>query len=300
MTGIQRVATIGFFDGCHLGHRHLIRQVTDEATRRDMESCLVTFDKHPRQVLQTDFRPNLLTTAAEKLHMLQNSGVNHIEVLSFTRQLASLTALQFMREILKKQLSVSVLIIGYDHHFGRRTLDTQNEGVEQYKEYGHETGIDVIQAQPLSLIDIVPSSSAIRRALLTSDIELANRLLGYKYFLEGEITGGFHIGRSIGFPTANLCIPDNKLLPPDGAYHISAVLADGSRHNGMMNIGIRPTLNNGPQRSVEVHLFDFNADIYAQTLRVEILHYLRPEKKFESVEALRHQLQIDEQQCRLF
>lgn len=298
------VATIGFFDGVHRGHRCLIRQVTAEAQHRGLRSLLVTFANHPATVLRPDASLRLLTTADEKRLLLDSSGVDGVAMLPFTRQLAELSARDFMDQVLRRQLNVRVLVIGYDHRFGRRS---DGEGFDDYVRYGRELGIDVVQATELD--DAVHvSSSVIRRALESGDLQLANACLGYNYFLEGQVVSGFHVGRTIGFPTANLALPVEKLVPRRGVYAVDVEILGSSPLpvgegracglRGMLNIGTRPTVENGPDVSIEVHIFDFCHNIYKERARVHLLQFIRNEKKFATVDELRIQLQHDEQTCR--
>lgn len=289
------VATVGFFDGVHRGHQYLIQQVAEEARRRGLASLLVTFPQHPAQVLRPDAAKPLLTTADEKRERLAMSGADYVAMLPFTAELARLSAREFMADVLLQQLHVQVLLVGYDHRFGRN----RSEGFDDYVRIGRELGIEVKAADALLLASSAVSSSLVRSHLLAGDVEKANEWLGYDYFLDGHVVDGFHVGRTIGYPTANVQ-PDcaAKLVPHDGAYAVRVTLADGSEVVGMLNIGCRPTLDNGTARSIEVHLLDFHADLYAQRIRVHFLRFLRPEQRFASVEALRQQLEADERAVR--
>jgi riboflavin kinase/FMN adenylyltransferase len=290
------VATIGFFDGVHRGHQYLIRQVRDEALRRGARSLLITFDRHPRSVFAPDSAPPLLTTADEKMLQLRATGVDDIFVLPFDRAMAALTAREFMNQVLKEQLGVTTLVIGYDHHFGR----PQGENFEDYQTLGREVGIDVFLAHELEGEHV--SSSAIRRALETGDIATANHLLGRPYSWTGRVVHGHAVGRQIGFPTANLeAIEPEQQLPARGAYAVEVLktscdsLATDAKVSAMLNIGCRPTLDNGSDTSIEAHLFDFEGDLYGQTLSLFFIARLREECRFTSEEALAQQLQLDKQ-----
>lgn len=285
------VATIGFFDGVHLGHQYLINQVKSEAERRGMQSLLVTFGEHPLKVIRPEFKPQLINTVSEKLDLLSKAGVDSVAVLDFDKEQSLMSACDFMKRILMDVYNVRVLLIGYDHHFGHN----REEGFEDYARYGKEIGIEVVQAMPLELSDnLVPSSTSVRKALQSGDVEAANAVLGYSYFIEGTVVGGFQNGRKLGYPTANLDIDEEKLVPATGVYFVKV----GDNHYGMLNIGTRPTLDNGDQRSIEVNIFDFHENIYSQTLRIEFLAFIRHEQKFENVEHLQQQLENDEQVCR--
>ena len=282
-------ATIGFFDGVHLGHQYLIRQMMTAAKERETASMVVTFPVHPRKVLRSDFQPQLLTTKEEKCERLEQTGVDYCLMLDFTPQIASLTAQQFM-SMLKEQCHVDVLVIGYDHRFGHN----RSEGFEDYCRYGKEMGIEVLKAEPYALPDgRSVSSSMIRNILLQGDVSEANRCLGYDYTLGGTVMDGFHIGRTLGFPTANICLDNtDKLLPKDGVYAVT-VSVGGHEYGGMLNIGCRPTVSNSAERSVEVHIFGLHADLYAQHLRVSLVKRTRDEVKFNTPDELAEQLRRD-------
>lgn len=280
---------IGFFDGVHLGHRSLIEQVKKEAAAKGICSALVTFPVHPRKVMNTDYKPELLTTYEEKIKLLKKTDIDHCFVLDFTPKLSQLTAEDFMRNILRNQYNVHSLIIGHDHRFGHNRSESFNE----YCCYGNSLGIRVIQAQPYIIDDVTLSSSAIRRLLHNGDVKTAASYLGYEYFLDGTVIDGHKIGRTIGFPTANLHIthPD-KLIPADGVYAVR-VTFNGTEYAGMLNIGQRPTINNGYDQSIEVHILHFNSDIYNCPLRISFVQHIRSEIKFSGKEQLIEQLSKD-------
>ena len=290
-----RVATIGFFDGVHAGHRCLIGQVVAEARCRGGSSLLVTFDRHPSLVLRPEAPLALLTTDDERQELLQATGADDIAVIPFTRQLAAMSARAFMDAVLKKELGVQVLVIGYDHRFGHGRKDT----FEDYVRYGREIGIEVLQAEELAGVDHV-SSSAIRRALQAGDVQHANSMLGYPYFLRGSVVGGFRIGRQLGYPTANILPLDlRKLIPKDGVYAVQ-VLTEKMRAAlgcpGMLYIGERPTFGGG-ERTIEVHLLHFHGDLYDEQVEIRFLRFIREQRTFASAEELRQQLQADERAC---
>ncbi len=289
------VATIGFFDGVHRGHRFLLEYVSETGRSRGLETMAVTFPDSPSRVLHPDEGVQLLTTADEKCRQLEQCGIDHVVLLPFTRELSSLTAYAFMEEVLKGKLGVDVLVMGYDHRFGRGGRLSFSD----YVEYGGNLGIEVVQAPAYRCgpSDQVVSSSSIRTLLLQGDVAKANEGLGYPFFLEGEVTGGYHIGTSLGYPTANLAVPPFKLVPADGVYAVEVEM-EGWKGAGMLNIGHRPTLDNGSDRSVEVHIFDFHENIYARWLRLSFRQFVRKEVRFESLDALKQQLQTDEAVCR--
>lgn len=283
-------ATIGFFDGVHRGHRFLLEQVKEEAAGKGLCPSVITFPTHPRQVLQPDFHPQLLSTPEEKLHLLEAAGIANCILLPFTAELSRLSAKEFML-LLRTEYNVRTLVIGYDHRFGHNRL----ESFEDYVRYGQELDIDIVQARAYTQENAKVSSSAIREQLSQGEVHTASRLLGYPYPLEGTVTDGYRVGRKIGFPTANLRIDHpSKLVPAEGVYAVK-VEVEGQQHLGMLNIGHRPTLNNGADRSIEVHILDFAGDIYRQNIRIEFLRFLRPETKFASIEELISQIEKDKE-----
>lgn len=286
----ELVATIGFFDGVHRGHRFLIDCVIEEAQRSGMSSAVITFDRHPREVLQTDYQPDLLSTLDEKLLLLSKTHVDNTVVLHFDSSLAALTAHDFMRDVLQGELKVRKLIIGYDNRFGHN----RSEGFDDYVRYGKELGIEVIRADAFLPDDVRVSSSVIRTCLREGRVEEANRLLGYDYTIESRIVSGYQNGRKMGFPTANLDVTRcQQLLPASGVYAVLVRLKDSvGWKRGMMNIGHRPTFN-GTTTSMEVNLFNFTGDLYGQELLVSFISKIRDEHKFDSLEALAQQLKHD-------
>ena len=284
------VATIGFFDGVHLGHRHLINQVKMAASLNGWCSSIITFPVHPRQVIQSDYQPSLLSSPEEKIELLASTGIDNCILLPFTRELSQLTAWEFM-QLLYDQYKVRMLVIGYDHRFGHNRAET----FEDYCRYGRELGIHIMQATAYTQEQDKVSSSVIRRALLSGEVSTATKYLGYPYFMQGTIVSGYQVGRKIGFPTANLQVDfPNKLIPAIGVYAVR-VSVNGQSYRGMLNIGHRPTLNNGTDLSIEVHILDFEGDIYHQAMRIEFVDFLRPEAKFHSVDELVLQIQKDKE-----
>ena len=284
------VATIGFFDGVHLGHRHLINQVKMAASLNGWCSSIITFPVHPRQVIQSDYQPSLLSSPEEKIELLASTGIDNCILLPFTRELSQLTAWEFM-QLLYDQYKVRMLVIGYDHRFGHNRAET----FEDYCRYGRELGIHIMQATAYTQEQDKVSSSVIRRALLSGEVSTATKYLGYPYFMQGTIVSGYQVGRKIGFPTANLQVDfQNKLIPAIGVYAVR-VSVNGQSYRGMLNIGHRPTLNNGTDLSIEVHILEFEGDIYHQPMRIEFVDFLRPEAKFNSVDELTLQIQKDKE-----
>ena len=285
------VATIGFFDGVHRGHRFLLEQVCDVAHSRSMSSMAITFDRHPRQVLSSDYQPLLLTSLEEKVSLLGSCGVDRIEVVHFTLAMSRMPALEFMRKVLKESLGVSVLLMGYDHQFGHG-----GGSFHEYREWGEEVGIEVLLATKLPGMSV--SSSRIRKMIALGDIEGANHLLGHPFVVEGEVVSGHRVGREIGFPTANVSASPGTILPHKGVYAVEAELPDGSMAGGMLCIGNRPTLQNGSDISVEAHLFDFDGDLYGKRIRLMPVARLRDERRFSSLGELQRQLKEDECEAR--
>ncbi|WP_294628337.1 riboflavin biosynthesis protein RibF [uncultured Bacteroides sp.] len=290
------VATIGFFDGVHTGHRYLFRQVKEIASAQNLRSALVTFPVHPRKVMKADYRPELLTTPEEKTALLAELGADYCLMLDFTPDISRLTAREFMRQVLKERFQVKCLVIGYDHRFGHN----RSEGFEDYVRYGKEIGMEVIRAKAYAGSigtengePATVSSSLIRKLLQHGKADMAARCLGYDYFLDGTVVGGYQVGRKIGFPTANLNInaPD-KLIPTDGVYAVWVTL-DGKTYMGMLNIGVRPTIGNGSNRTIEVNILHFHSDIYDKRIRLTFVKQTRPELKFSSIDELVAQLHKD-------
>lgn len=290
------VATIGFFDGVHAGHRYLIQQVKEIAVARGLHAALVTFSVHPRKVMNRSYRPQLLTTLEEKTALLADTGVDDCLMLDFTPEMARLTARDFMLHVLKERFHVDCLVIGYDHRFGHH----RTEGFDDYVRYGKEIGMEVVQAKAYtdSIVmedgkKMTVSSSVVRQLLLNGGVDLASGALGYDYFLDGVVVGGYQVGRKIGFPTANVRVDDaDKLVPANGVYAVW-VSIDGKEHMGMLNIGIRPTIGNGCQRTIEVHILRFQDNLYDKPIRVTFVRRIRSELKFPGIEQLIAQLHTD-------
>ena len=288
------VATIGFFDGVHQGHRFLINQIKAVARAKGLRSALVTFSAHPRKVMQKDYQPQLLSTPKEKAELLATTGVDYCIVLDFTPEIARLTACEFMEDILKKKLNVASLVIGYDHRFGHNRA----EGFDDYYQYGTKIGMEVLRAKACIINDVNVSSSVIRLLLQEGEIDMATKCLGYNYYLDGTVVDGYKVGRTIVFPTANLKVEDqDKLVPADGVYAVK-VTVTGQEYMGMLDIGHRPTFNNGTNKSIEVNILDFNSDIYEQFIRITFIRRIRSDIKFKKVEDLIAQLHRDEAEVR--
>ena len=286
------VATIGFFDGVHRGHQFLIRHLVETARQDGLASMVITFDEHPRKVLQSDYQPEMLSTLDSKLLLLSKTEVDNAVVLHFDRQMAALSAREFMQQVLHDHLNVKKLFVGYDHRFGHNRAET----FDDYVRYGKEMGIEVVKNESFQIDGINISSSVIRSFLKEGEIEMANQCLGYPYTIIGKVVNGYHEGRKLGFPTANLDISHfGQLIPAPGVYAVKARMENMVvwKH-GMMNIGTRPTFN-GKGITLETHIFNFDGDIYDQLLLVSFVKRIRGEQKFDGPEELALQLKEDEE-----
>lgn len=294
------VATIGMFDGVHLGHRFVIDCLRQEAERCGLPSCVITFDRHPRQVMSPDWQPQLLCTLDEKLILLSQTGIDLCVVLPFTKTMGALSAQDFMQQVLQEQMGVKVLLTGYDNHFGHRTPERQ-EGFEDYKKYGEEIGMTVksIPPTPSQRGEEIVNSSLIRRMLEEGRLEEANSMLGYPYAVTGKVVSGEHIGTHLGFPTANLQPDDNtKLIPANGVYAVRVRLEESLElKQGMTNIGRRPTFSphttHPSPLTIETHILRHRGMLYGKQMTIRFIRRMRQEQPFDSPEALTAQLQRD-------
>ncbi|MCW3087310.1 MAG: riboflavin biosynthesis protein RibF [Sediminibacterium sp.] len=287
----KAVVTIGTFDGVHLGHKQIIAQLTREAARIGGETVIITFHPHPRKIIsRTPGEVKLLNTLDEKISLLDAAGIDHLVVVPFDESFANQTAEEYVQGFLSRYFKPHTVIIGYDHRFGHG-----REGDYHLMEaYGKSLGFTVKEIPEKILNEVVISSTRIRHALTDNDVAAANQFLGYPYFFEGMVIEGNKLGRTIGYPTANLQISsDEKLVPGNGVYAVTlSINGSGEQYKGMMNIGVRPTVD-GTKRVIEVHIFDFDKDIYGQTVRVQLHTYLRGETKFNGLEELKAQLARD-------
>lgn len=289
LKGKRLAATIGFFDGVHLGHRFLINELKEVAQVRGLPSAVITFPEHPRAVLQSDYQPKLLNSFEEKLELLASTGIDYCIVLDFTVELSRLTAREFISDILAGYFHAEALLIGYDHRFGRDRRD----GFEQYVAYGAACGMEVIKASPYDEGRTVVSSSEIRKMLTECRVSDAAHLLTYPYQLQGTIVNGYKVGRKLGFPTANIQVDEPfKIIPGIGVYAVWVYLKD-ERYKGMLYIGDRPTLDNGNNITLEVNILDFSGDIYNNEITVAFIYYVREDVKFGSLNELKEQLGRD-------
>ena len=286
----KTIVTIGTFDGIHIGHQKILKDLIKTAKKEGKKSVLLTFFPHPRMVLQKENKILLLNTIKEKSSLLEKMGLDYLIIHPFSKEFSRLTALDFVRDILVNKLNTSRLIIGYDHHFGKN----REGNIHQLKEYSllYDFKVEEIPAQDID--DVSVSSTKIRTALKEGNLKTANNYLGYHYMLNGTVVSGKKLGGTIGFPTANLEIKEPyKLIPKTGVYiiktHINTVL-----YTGIMNIGFNPTVL-GKHQTIEAHLFDFNEDLYGKEIMIEFIYFLREEHKFESVKELVVQLNIDKE-----
>lgn len=289
------VVTIGTFDGVHIGHKEIIKRLNDVAAKENLESVVLTFFPHPRMVLQKESDIKLINTITERKEILSKTGLQHLIVHPFTSQFSRLTALEFVRDILVNKLHVKKIIIGYDHRFGRnRTAD-----INDLKEYGkaYDFEVEEISAQQLDAVAV--SSTKIRKALDAGDIQTANDYLGYPFALQGTIVKGKGIGRTMGFPTANLDIAESyKIIPKNGVYLVQTHI-DGKNIFGLMSIGTNPTVG-GTSQTIETYFLDFERNLYGANITIEMLTKIRDEEKFASVEALQEAIKKDENFARNF
>lgn len=284
------MVTVGMFDGVHLGHRHIVDRLGNEADARGLTPVVVTFDRHPRMVLgHTDGGFGLLSTTQERLKLLDEAGAKTVVVLDFTPQLAALSTCDFAEQVLYHQLGAQALLLGYDNQFGsKRVAD-----FDRLPQRAASLGIELVNDSPLVVDNIAVSSTQVRSALANGDIALANRMLGRHYELGGVVTTGRQVGRTIGFPTANLVADDFKAVPLNGVY---ATLADieGATFPAMTNIGPQPTFGTGHD-TIEIHLIGFRGDLYNRRLTVRFVARLRNTQQFDSAQALASQLELDRQ-----
>lgn len=289
----KTILTLGTFDGVHFGHKTILNKVTQSTKNRTYESVVLTFFPHPRMVLQEKSDIKLLNTIAEKIELLEQLGVENLVIHPFDTNFSKLTAEEFVRDILVNRFNIQKIIIGYDHRFGRNRTADINDLITYGKTYNFE--VEQITAQEINAISV--SSTKIRTAILEGEIELANAYLEYPYPISGQVIQGKQLGRTIGFPTANITIAEDfKLIPKNGVYVVSSIINDQLVY-GMMNIGTNPTVG-GEKQSIEVHFLDFNKDLYHQPLKVSILHRLRSEQKFLNIDFLKAQLAKDENNTR--
>jgi len=291
----KTILTLGTFDGVHIGHKKILERITQNTENGKYESLVLTFFPHPRMVLQEKSEIKLLNTITEKTQLLEASGIENLIVHPFDESFSRLKAEEFVSSILVDKFQIQKIIIGHDHRFGRN----RTANIDDLIAFGTEYGFEVEQISAEEIQDVSVSSTKIRKALNEGNMDLANEYLGYHYFLNGTVVKGKQLGRTIGFPTANIHIAEEyKLIPKIGVYVVKAVVNQETVY-GMMNIGFNPTVN-GEKQTIEVHLFNFDKDIYDQNIEVSLLHYIREEQKFESLEALKSRLNQDQTEALAF
>lgn len=288
------IVTIGTFDGVHLGHQKILSRLQQLKQRHGLSTVVLTFEPHPRKILFPDQKDlKLLTLAEEKLDMLENYGVDVTVVYPFDENFSNFEAGDYIEKVLIKSLKVKYLVIGYDHHFGK----DRGGNIRLLQELKEKYGYEVEEISAMDIDNNTISSSKIRHALETGGVDLANEFLGHYYFLYAEVIHGKKMGRTIGYPTANLKLEsEDKLIPKKGVYFVEVVF-DGKIHYGMLNIGTNPTTDSDHNIKVEVHVFDFSGDLYKKNLRVNFIKYLRDEEKFGDLEELRRALDQDKANC---
>lgn len=291
-----RVITTGVFDGVHLGHQKLLSRILEIAHSINGNSMIITFDPHPQLVLKKDMTEplKLLTTLSERLKLFEKFGIDEVLIIPFTLEFAQTPAHNFVEDILFKKIGFRKIFVGHDHLFGKNREGNINLLIELSKKKGFE----VEQISAFIFEEIVISSTKIRNALYVNNIELANKLLGHDYFIEGIVVRGDGRGSKLGFPTANIKFNDeNKLVPSNGVFLVYTIL-DGNKYYGMANLGVRPTFESNGKKILEVYLFDLNRDLYGEKISLFFKKFIRPEQKFESVDELLIQIKKDEKLCR--
>ena len=293
---INTIITIGTFDGVHKGHKQVIKKLNNIAKKQGFESVLLTFYPHPRHVLYPDDQQlKLLNTIDEKTEELKKSGLQHFVVHEFTKEFSRMKSVNFIRDLLVNKLKMKHMVVGCNHHFGRN----REGSYDDLKELAELYNFELEKIPPQNEDDVAISSTKIRQLLLVGDVEKAAIYLGHSYLINGKVVKGNARGRKIGFPTANILVENKwKLIPSDGVYAVKVKLG-GKQFYGMLNIGERPTLSDNKHR-IEVHIFDFSADIYGADIKVEFVKRIREEKQFDNLELLKRQLQIDENNCKKF
>ncbi len=290
------VLTIGTFDGVHLGHQKIINFLNEAAQKNNGESIVFTFYPHPRMVLHPeDHNLELLQTIDERIDKLSKFGVDHLIVFPFTKAFSNLSAVEFVRDILVNQIGIKTLVIGYDHQFGKNREGSKNLLEELAPIYD----FNVVEIPAFLKGEIKISSTKIRKALGNGEVDKARKFLGDFFVLKGKVVKGDQIGTQIGFPTANIEVKeDYKLIPANGVYAVN-VFIDACKFSAMLNIGVRPTVNETGERRIEVHIFDFDQDIYGETIKIAFVKMIRKEKTFHNLDELKNQLKNDEAKCRV-
>ncbi|PWA11732.1 bifunctional riboflavin kinase/FAD synthetase [Flavobacterium laiguense] len=288
----KTILTLGTFDGVHFGHKKILERVTQNTENGKYESLVLTFFPHPRMVLQEGSEIKLLNSLDEKIHLLEEIGIQNLVIHPFDEKFSRLTAEEFVKNVLVDQFHIQKIIIGHDHRFGRN----RTANIDDLKAFGKQYDFEVEEISAQEIKEVSVSSTKIRNALIEGNVALANEYLGYNYSLTGTITKGKQLGRTIGFPTANLKLEENfKLIPQNGVYIVKSILNDKTVF-GMMNIGFNPTVD-GKHQTIEINYFDFDEDLYGQKITVSILERIRAEQKFDSISVLKQQLEKDKKKA---
>ncbi len=281
-----KVAAIGTFDGVHLGHAAVLHTLREEAERKGLEPVAITFDRHPLSLIAPERAPKAITSLASKIELIKKASVSPI-VLPFDEKLRSTTAAEWMK-YLKNEFGVRVLVVGYDTTFG---CDGLSFSISDYRRLGEEIGIEVVEAPYVAGI----SSSAIRKAIAAGEVKEAAEMLGRHFSLSGFVVEGNKLGRTIGFPTANITAQPEIIIPAKGVYATKAILPDGKIYGAMVNIGVRPTIRRGNSQTIEANVFDWEGDLYGDSIKLIFVDRLREEEQFHSIDALRRQLEADKE-----
>ncbi len=285
---LAKTITVGTFDGVHIGHKKILNRVVSLAKKNKLTPTVLTLFPHPRMVLQKADDIKLLNTIQERIEILKNCGIEDVIVKEFNKDFANLSAEDYVKKVLVDELNTKQIVIGYDHHFGKN----RSANIKDLKRFAEKYDFKVEEISAQDIEDVTVSSTKIRNALNSGKVSIANSYLGYNYFINGEVVKGRGLGRTLDFPTANIQIKETyKLIPADGVYVVKSTF-ESSIIYGMMNIGTNPTVD-GKKRSIEVNFFNFNKDIYGETLRIEFLKWIRSEQKFENLDALKSQLNSD-------
>ena len=284
------IATIGTFDGIHIGHQKILNSLARFAKENSLKSVVITFDPHPRKIINKKNSIELINTIEEKKEKLKTLGIDYLIVQKFDEKFSETEANKFV-EILKNNINIKKLIVGYDHRFGKN----RNADINDLKKYGKELNFEVIEIDALEIEEVNISSTKIRSAIKDGNIRLANSYLGYTFFLSGKVVKGHSRGKELGFPTANLKIDEDKIIPKNGVYLVKSKI-DHQDIYGMMNIGYNPTFNN-KSKKIETHFFNLNKNLYGKIIKIELLEYIREEKRFETVDDLIQRLKLDREKC---
>ena len=289
------IVTVGTFDGVHFGHQKIIQRLQKIAKKNNGESVLLTFDPHPRKILLNDQGLKLIHTINEKINILENLGLNHLVIYPFTLEFSKFSAKRYIDELLIQKLGTHTLVIGYDHHFG----NDREGNIDLLKKYEKSNPFYLEEIKAHEIEEIKISSTKVRSAIEKGNIHLVNDYCGHFYEFSGEVVRGNGIGKTIGTPTANIKLNSNeKIIPLDGVYAVVCQIKD-TNYKGIMNIGFKPTVDEGQKRTVEIHLFDYEKDIYGQDLRTKVIERIRDEVKFNSLKELKSQILKDNEKAKI-